>query len=148
MGSNDWLIRAKRVAAAIGALCVTTFACAGDFSGVKGHIDIPEIARGPGGGKGLPGSPDIFAPIGGEEFEAPYWIPSPQPPEEPLPRPQLFGGDFEPQSLTALRSLEFGSVPLEFDAPAVGSNINVVPVPGVSALMLVGAVGLLRRRRA
>ncbi|MBL8747287.1 MAG: hypothetical protein JNK58_13140 [Phycisphaerae bacterium] len=145
MGSNNWLRAVSAVGLAVATLGPIPAANADYLDGVKGHIDIPEIAR---TRKSIPNVADHFAGIVDEFGSSDVFDPIMVDPDLRLPG-SIGSGPSVPDELTATYSRLIVTAP-ESGATAIGigETVRGVPGPASAAPLMVLAFGFGRRRRA
>lgn len=142
MGSNNWLKIASATALAVSMLGPISAAQA-QFDGVKGHIDIPEIAR-TRGGKTVSNPNDAFAGISDEFGDTLIGTPIGVTPDDRIPEPAT-GGSNDPGQVQTLSRL-FVTAPQSVANP-VGLDTDVRAVPGSGVLAPLALLTLAGRRR-
>lgn len=143
MGSNNWLKIASAAALAVSTLGPISDARA-QLDGVKGHIDIPEIAR-KRTGKPSSNPGDVFAGVIDEYGNIIVTPPIGINPDDRLPEP-VEGGAGEPGNIeTLMRS--FSNSPVGVLNPVgLDAGIRTVPAPSVLAPLALLAIAGRRRR--
>lgn len=145
MGISLWLKAAGGFGLAAAMLGATPTVSADDFSGIKSHIDIPEIAR----GKGRSNPWNEHASLSDDWGLGPIepGVP-PLPPEEPLGPGSGPGGDGL-QGLGGASVADLVAYRPDFSSSGVigFDGVSAVPTPSTFAPFAILAIGATRRRR-
>lgn len=154
MGSNAWLRSASGVGLAFLMLgSVSDTYAGGGLDGIKGHIDIPEIAR-------IPGAPGTFdhhqSTIGllmdDWDFGVDGWLSNaPLPDDRTTPPPQSSDRVDDPFQGPSLGSLIVTGPAMGRGDSSIGADglmtSHTVPGPGGVIPLMLGVAALGRRRR-